>query len=44
VDSILSQHDEFLQNPLLKMKPEKQIAMTTLVYYYFLDQQFNNLF
>lgn len=44
VDSILSQHDEFMQNPELKTAADKQIAMTTLVYYYYLDSQHNNLF
>lgn len=37
-------HDFFIKNPVEMMKQENQISMTTLVYYYFIDGQVNNLF
>ena len=41
---VLTMHNEFVKSPELRAQPDRQIGMTTLVYYYYLDKQYNNLF
>jgi len=41
---VLTTHDSFVKSPETQVQPENQIAMTTLVYHYFIDKQYNNLF
>lgn len=41
---MLTQHDLFTKDPSLTVLPQNQTAMTTLSYYYLLEQQYTNLF
>ena len=44
VNHILNQHDKFTKDPKSQNLSENLISMTTLVYYYALENQTNNLF
>ena len=44
VDYVLATHDLLTKDPSLQTKPDYQIPMTTLVYYYIFEKQYNNLF
>jgi len=44
VNQVLTHHDLFSKTPALQLLPENQISMVTLVYYYMIEGQLNNLF
>ena len=44
VNHVLTVHDLLVKDPKQQLLPENQISMTTLVYYYLMEQQFSNLF
>ena len=41
---VLTQHDMLSKQPALQKLPEHQVVMTSLVYYYIMEGQHNNLF
>ena len=44
MNHVLSMHDLLSKDPSLQEHEDQQITMTTLVYHYLIDGQFNNLF
>ena len=44
VNHVLNMHDLLSKQPALQTEAEHQVTMVTLVYYYMLEQQWNNLF
>lgn len=44
INFVLTTHDTLVKNPASQNLPENQVAMTTLVYHYMIEDQLNNLF
>jgi hypothetical protein len=44
VNWVLSMHDKFTKDEAAQLEEENQVALTTLVYYYLIEGQLNNLF
>ena len=44
VNYVLTQHDMFVKDAKIQVLPQNMTSMTTLVYYYVIEAQYNNLF